>query len=266
MINSILQQNPPGAPSRDPDFIQIPYHVLRDTRISHAAKLVYGRLKLYQGRNGQCNPKHETLAREVCLSSRQLRTVLSELRKAGWIDWHRTRSSCSYTVFSDRRKTSYLDRKETADLDRRKTAYRRSSSEEITEKKKAAAGASSVVDESPKRATKAKKQTPLSENFDDDAPAEGKTDSGRWWDLLRSIDVMPTDLRWITDQMDLAGVTPEFMLEIVEKQRPLEEWNSGPGAALKHRCASNATWRRASWSRVYPTVRYPCNGFQAERR
>jgi hypothetical protein len=98
---------PAGARFR-PEFITIPYEVFADPRLSHAAKLTYGRLKLYAGKDGLCCPKHETLAREVCISDRQLRTVLSELKDAGWIDWSRIRTSCVYTISSDRKKTSDL--------------------------------------------------------------------------------------------------------------------------------------------------------------
>lgn len=100
-----------------PEFIAIPYAVFTDRDLSHAAKLTYGRLKLYAGKDGRCYPKHETLASEVCLRGRQLRTVLSELRAAGWVDWQRSRTSCIYTVFSDRQKTatpSGTDRQQTA--------------------------------------------------------------------------------------------------------------------------------------------------------
>jgi hypothetical protein len=89
-----------------PDFVPIPYGVFRDVSLSHAAKLVYRRLKLYSGKDGRCYPKHATLAQEVCLSERQLRTVLAELRLAGWIEWRRRRTSCVYTVHAERKKTS----------------------------------------------------------------------------------------------------------------------------------------------------------------
>jgi hypothetical protein len=100
-----------------PDFVVIPYAVFVDPNLSHAAKLTYGRLKLYAGEDGRAFPKHETLASEVCLRDRQLRTVLSELQAAGWIEWRRARFNCAYTVFSDRQKTATLN-----DQDRRKTA------------------------------------------------------------------------------------------------------------------------------------------------
>lgn len=99
-----------------PDFVAIPYAVFVDPNLSHAAKLTYGRLKLYAGEDGRAFPKHETLASEVCLRDRQLRTVLSELQAAGWIEWRRARTNCVYTVFSDRQKTTTLNRQ-----DRQKT-------------------------------------------------------------------------------------------------------------------------------------------------
>ena len=93
-------------PCNAPEFVAIPYAVFRDACLSHAAKLVYGRLKLYSGKNGLCYPKHATLAREVDLSERQLRTVLAELRSAGWIDWKRARTSCIYAVHPERKEPS----------------------------------------------------------------------------------------------------------------------------------------------------------------
>src|SRR5207253_2524222 len=60
-------------------FVLLPMEVLHDPTISHAAKLTYARLGFYAGRDGRCNPSHETLAAEVCLKSRQVRTVLNEL-------------------------------------------------------------------------------------------------------------------------------------------------------------------------------------------
>jgi hypothetical protein len=101
-------------------FVQIPLVVLHDPDVSHAAKLAYARLLLYAGRDGLCNPAQETLAAEVCLSSRQVRTVLSELKARGWITWKRTRTSCWYEITGP-----VPDRKKTADLnmpDRKKTA------------------------------------------------------------------------------------------------------------------------------------------------
>jgi hypothetical protein len=92
-------------------YAQIPLAVMHDHGVSPAAKLTYARLLLYAGRNGLCNPAQETLAGEVCLSSRQLRTVLSELKRRGWISWKRTRTSSWYMItgpLPDRKNTSAL--------------------------------------------------------------------------------------------------------------------------------------------------------------
>jgi hypothetical protein len=103
--NSVTTPHP-NSDAWQPEFIAIPYKVFRDAELSHAAKLVYGRLRLYGGEVGRAFPKHETLAAEVSIRPRQLRTVLDELRRAGWIEWKRTRTGCLYTVFPDRQKTA----------------------------------------------------------------------------------------------------------------------------------------------------------------
>jgi hypothetical protein len=93
-------------------FIQIPMEVVSDPSVSHAAKLVYGRLLLYRGRDGRCNPAHHTLAAEVCIRRRQVKNVLDELKARGWITWTRTRNSCFYTICGpvpDRQKIAHLD-------------------------------------------------------------------------------------------------------------------------------------------------------------
>ena len=92
--------------ARGLEFVPITYSVFRDDTLSASAKLAHGRLKLYAGQDGRCYPSHQTLAREVCLSSRRLRDVLRELREAGLITWTRTRGSNHYTVFPERQKTA----------------------------------------------------------------------------------------------------------------------------------------------------------------
>jgi hypothetical protein len=99
-----------------PEFITVPLKVYADPLIGHAGKLLYGRLKLYAGKDGRAYPKHDTLGAELGLSNRQVRYVLMELRAGGWIDWTRTRTSCVYTVFPDRQKTADQARQDIADL------------------------------------------------------------------------------------------------------------------------------------------------------
>ena len=83
-----------------PDFIKVPLVLSRNQNISPSAKLVYGRLVLYKGKDGKCNPSHETLASEVGLKQSRVREVLLELRDYGLIDWKRTRTSSNYIVNS----------------------------------------------------------------------------------------------------------------------------------------------------------------------
>ena len=64
----------------EPDYIAIPYAIFTDRDLSHGAKLLFGRLKLYAGKDGKAFPTHETLARELCVSDRQVRTLLTELK------------------------------------------------------------------------------------------------------------------------------------------------------------------------------------------
>jgi hypothetical protein len=90
-------------------YVRVPLAVLRDRTVSPAAKLTYARLLLYAGRDGRCNPAQGTLAAEVCLGPRQIRTVLSELKARGWITWKRTGGSSSYEItgpLPDRKKTA----------------------------------------------------------------------------------------------------------------------------------------------------------------
>jgi hypothetical protein len=96
--------------------ISIPLSLVSDPNVNHAAMVVYGRLKLYAGKEGKAFPWHETLAREVHLKKSQLKVMLVQLRDAGWISWERGRRGCVYTVHpkrlemtgSDSRKTGHL--------------------------------------------------------------------------------------------------------------------------------------------------------------
>lgn len=82
--------------ARPPGFVAVDYEVFIDSSLSPAAKLLFARLKLYAGTNGLAYPKHRTLAREMCMSDRQVRTLLNELRALNRINWRRTRTSCIF--------------------------------------------------------------------------------------------------------------------------------------------------------------------------
>jgi hypothetical protein len=95
-----------------PDFIKVDYAIFVDPDLSHAAKLLFARLKFYAGCNGKANPKHATLAREMCMGARQVRRVLDELKTLNRIDWKRSRIACIFTIKppEDWTKMSTLDR------------------------------------------------------------------------------------------------------------------------------------------------------------
>lgn len=84
--------------ARPPGFVAVDYEVFIDSSLSPAAKLLFARLKLYAGTNGLAYPKHRTLAREMCMSDRQVRTLLNELRALNRINWRRTRTSCIFEI------------------------------------------------------------------------------------------------------------------------------------------------------------------------
>lgn len=60
-------------------FTQVPNHVLRSDKVSPGAKLAYAMLLSYAWQNDFCFPGQETLAKDMGVSSRSVRTYLKEL-------------------------------------------------------------------------------------------------------------------------------------------------------------------------------------------
>jgi hypothetical protein len=60
-------------------FTQVPNHVLRSDKVSPGAKLAYAMLLSYAWQNDFCFPGQETLASDMGVSSRSVRTYLKEL-------------------------------------------------------------------------------------------------------------------------------------------------------------------------------------------
>jgi helix-turn-helix protein len=100
--------------------IFIPEALVRFSGLSPGAKIAYGRLVRYAGLDGVCHPRQATLAREIGVSDRQVRSYLRELTTLRFIRvirkglhapneyvflWH--------TVFNgtDRKETAAQDRK-----------------------------------------------------------------------------------------------------------------------------------------------------------
>jgi DNA-directed RNA polymerase subunit RPC12/RpoP len=91
--------SPQASAGSGPDFIKVPIKVLRDARLAPAAKLLYGRLVLFLGKTGIHQPGHERLALEIGVTPRQVRYLLAQLRKCGYIDSRRTqRGTCRYRI------------------------------------------------------------------------------------------------------------------------------------------------------------------------
>jgi hypothetical protein len=63
----------------------IPNWLLCRDEVSPGAKLCYGRLMQYAGKNGRCFPSHATLGRELGVKPRQVANYVAELRVAGLI-------------------------------------------------------------------------------------------------------------------------------------------------------------------------------------
>jgi hypothetical protein len=62
---------------------------MQKPQLSQIAKMLCGRLLLYSGENGFCNPSQETLAVENGIQPRQVRNALEELSAWGLITWQR---------------------------------------------------------------------------------------------------------------------------------------------------------------------------------
>lgn len=76
----------PYTPAKSKDrFSPVPEWLSIRREVSPGAKLVYGRLARYAGRESECWPKMRTLAAEVGLSERQTRRYVDELRRWGLV-------------------------------------------------------------------------------------------------------------------------------------------------------------------------------------
>jgi hypothetical protein len=60
-------------------FTQVPNSLLRHSNVSPGAKLAYAMLLSYAWQNDFCFPGQETLAKDMCVTSRSVRTYLKEL-------------------------------------------------------------------------------------------------------------------------------------------------------------------------------------------
>src|SRR6266496_2486038 len=64
-------------------FTQIPNYILRDSKLSFGARLVYAVLLSYAWQEDSCFPGQERIAEDLGTSDRSVRTYLSELKEWG---------------------------------------------------------------------------------------------------------------------------------------------------------------------------------------
>jgi hypothetical protein len=74
----------------------LPYWLMSRQEVSPSAKILYARLCGYCGEREFCWPTKETLAKELGLTSRQIRRLINELEKIGLIEVRRVGSNFRY--------------------------------------------------------------------------------------------------------------------------------------------------------------------------
>jgi len=64
----------------------VPNWIMRRKELSHGAKLLYGRLAQFAGKDGRANPGQRLLATELCVSERMVRKYVHELTSNNLIE------------------------------------------------------------------------------------------------------------------------------------------------------------------------------------
>lgn len=148
-----------------PIFARLKLAVLEIQELSFGAKCLHGRLLLFAGKNGFCNPSHETLAKSIGIKSdRQVRRLLAELKSFGLISWTQTKTSCSYTVWDGEELPAWTNTSTTpghicpVNLD--KSVLQKEVLKEVRKDVNVKSSASSCADVIPKRKP-ARKSIPL---------------------------------------------------------------------------------------------------------
>jgi hypothetical protein len=120
-------------------FLQVDLQMLSEFGLAPRLLMLYGRLRLHQGKNGKCYPKHSTLAKEVGLkSTRHVRRLLDQLRLLRLIESARTGGPNDYKVLEpDRTFLSYRMGHKSPLSDRTRMSYRKDPANEKKQRKEA---------------------------------------------------------------------------------------------------------------------------------
>lgn len=109
----------------------IPEALIQFSGLSPGAKIAYGRLVRYAGQDGACHPRQTTLAREIGVTDRQVRSYIGELTTLGFLRVVRKGLHAPNEYFflwhpifngSDRKEVSAQDRKLRSHQDRNETS------------------------------------------------------------------------------------------------------------------------------------------------
>ena len=114
-------------------FTQVPNFLLKNKKLSAGDKIVFAMLLSYAWHNDFCFPGQQTLADDLGLSERSVRTHLKTLEAQGLLEiYQRGQGKTNvyglelkppqYLANPDRKKTSGLSRKKITGLSRKKTS------------------------------------------------------------------------------------------------------------------------------------------------
>lgn len=103
-------------------FVQIPKFILMHPKLSFGAKVTYGVLLSYAWQEDFCYPAQAAIAKDLNLKERQVRNLLTELKKAGLIGWKQQGLNRPniYYLLSVTNSEKKVDRQNIATPDRQK--------------------------------------------------------------------------------------------------------------------------------------------------
>jgi hypothetical protein len=237
--------------------IFVPEALVRYRGLSCGSKIAYGRLARYAGENGGCWPSIPTLAAEIGIGTTQARKYVHELERKRFIAIEqRPGTSAVYTFLwheafageiGEKRKTPPL--RKTGGVPARKTGgaplrrivplpLRRTGDEE-SHHQESQNEESHVKESQTSHSEEKTKSNNPSICVDDDENARKRPFPDSPWDELRSEyraanggqEMNCQDERWLKEQMELRGITPDALLQLVHAN-PVKRFHN-PMAGLK---------------------------------